>query len=60
MNNESIALNILSHYYKSKHSKTKEHKVFLLMVTDNEKQHYLAVKRLNGFLKKKVIVEKFA
>ena len=49
MNNKSIALNILqvkdqekiSHYYKSKHSKTREHKVFLLMVPDNEKQHYL-------------------
>ena len=61
MNNGSIGLNILqvedqekiSHYHKSKHNKTKEHKVILLMITDNEKQHYLAVKRLNGLLKKK-------
>ena len=52
MNNESIASNILqvedqekiSHYYKSKRNKTREHKVILLMITDNEKQHYLAVK----------------
>ena len=54
MNNESIAiaLNILqfnneqqiSHYYKSQYNKTRENKVILLMITDNEKQHYLAVK----------------
>ena len=61
MNNESIALNILqvedqekiSHYDNSKHNKTREHKVILLMITDNEKPHYLAVKRLNDLLKKK-------
>ena len=61
MNNESIALNILqvedqekiSHYYKSKYNKTREHKLILLMITGNEKQHYFAVKRLNGLPKKK-------
>ena len=61
MDNESIALNILQvedqekirHYYKSKHSKIREHTVILLMITDNEKQYYLAVERLNGLLKKK-------
>ena len=61
MNNKSIALNILqfnneqkiSHYYKSKHNKTRENKVILLMITDNDKQHYLAVKKLNALLKKK-------
>ena len=63
MNKESIAiaLNILqfnneqqiSHYYKSQYNKTRENKVILLMITDNEKQHYLAVKELNALLKKK-------
>ena len=60
MNNELIALNILqvneqkiSHYYKSAFNKTRENKVILLMISDNEKQHYLAVKRFNSLLKKK-------
>ena len=60
MNNKSIALNILqidnqekiNHYYKSEQNKTRENKVILLMITDNEKQHYLAVKKLNELLKK--------
>ena len=45
MNNESIALNVLqfdneekiSHLYKSKHNKTRENKVILLMITKNDK-----------------------
>ena len=61
MNNKSIALNILqvdnqekvSHYYKSEHKKTRENKVILLILNDNGKQHYLAVKKLNALLKKK-------
>ena len=60
MNNKSIALHILqvseqniSHFYKSEFDKTRENKVILLMINDNEKQHYLAVKKLNGLLKKK-------
>ena len=61
MNNKSIALNILqikdqekiSHYYKSEHNKTRKNKVILLMITDNDKQHYLAIKRFNFLLKKK-------
>ena len=60
MNNKSIALYILqirdqekiSHYYKPEHNKTRENKVILLMITDNDKQHYLAVKRFNSLLKK--------
>ena len=61
MNNKSIALNVLhahsnekiSHFYKSEFKKTREKQVILLMINDNEsnsleKQHYLAVKRLNG------------
>ena len=61
MNNKSIALNVLhthsnekiSHFYKSEFNKTKEKQIILLMVSDNEKQHYLAVNRLNGFFNKK-------
>ena len=55
MNNKPIALNILqvneqkiSHFYKSDFNKTREKQVILLMTNDNEKQHYLAVKKLNG------------
>ena len=58
--NKSIALNILqvneqkiSHFYKSEFNKTRENKIILLMINGNEKQHYLAVKKLNGLLKKK-------
>ena len=61
MNNKSIALYILqvneqkiSHFYKSEFNKTKEKQVILLVINDNEKQHYLAVKRLNGLFLKKV------
>ena len=60
MNNKSIALNILrvnneqkiSHFNKSEFNKTKENKVILLILTDNDKQHYLAVKRFNSLFKK--------
>ena len=56
MNNKSIALNILciknqreiSHYYKSEFNKTRAEQVILLMITDDQKQHYLAVKKLNA------------
>ena len=52
MNNKSIALNILctekqgeiSHYYKFVFNKTREKQIILLMITDDQKQHYLAVK----------------
>ena len=55
-NNISIALNILyvpyntekiRHAYKSKYDLTRENQVILLMITDDEKWHYLAVKRLS-------------
>ena len=65
MNNKSIALNVLhthsdgkiSYLYKSEFNKTREKNVILLMVTDGEcnstqKQHYLAVKKLNALFKK--------
>ena len=51
MNNKSIILNIsqineqkISHIYKSEFNKTRERQLILLMISDNEKQHYLAVK----------------
>ena len=54
--NKSIALNIfyvshntekVRHAYKSKHNLTCENQVILLMITDGEKWHYLAVKSLS-------------
>ena len=60
LNNESIGLNILYvphktgkiHLaYKSKHNLTCEKQVILLMITDGEKWHYIAVKRLSGLLR---------
>ena len=60
MNNKSIALNLLhtrsdekiSHLYKSEFNKIRGKQVILLMITDGQKQHYLAVKKLNALLKK--------
>ena len=54
MNNKSIALNILAiqkqgkinHLYKSQQNKTREHKVILSMITDNNKQHDFLSKNL--------------
>ena len=61
MNNKSIALNILqvneqriSHFYNSEFNQTRENKAILLMINCNEKKRYLAVKKLNGLLKKKI------
>ena len=60
LNNESIALNILyvphkttkiSLAYTSKHNLFREKQVILLMITDGEKWHYIAVKRLSGLLR---------
>ena len=59
-NNNTIALNILfvSHNtkkiglsYKSKHNFKCENQVILLMITDGEKWHYLAVKSLSALLR---------
>ena len=61
LNNQSVALNILymphntgkTHLaYKSKHNLTHEKQVILLMITDGEKWHYAAVKRLSGLLRR--------
>ena len=59
-NNKIIALNILyvphntkqiRHAYKSKHNLKLENQIILLMITDDEKWHYLAVKKLPALLK---------
>ena len=52
-NNETIALNIfqvpydeikITHTYKSEHNHTRKNQVVLLMITDGEKWHYIALK----------------
>ena len=59
-NNKSIAFNILCvpyntekirHANKSKYNLTRENQVILLMITDGEKWHYLAVKILSVLFK---------
>ena len=59
-NNEAIVLNILCLpyntkeirvAYKSKHNFKRESQVILLMITDGEKWHYLAVKNLRRLLR---------
>ena len=51
MNKKSVALNVLkeveqkiSRLYKSEFNKTREKQAMLLIISDNEKQHYVAVK----------------
>ena len=39
------------HAYKSKHNLKHENQVILLMITDGEKWHYLAVKNCQHYLK---------
>ena len=60
LNNKSIALNILCvpyntekirHAYKSKYGLTRENEVTLLMITNGEKCHYLAVKSLSAIFR---------
>ena len=59
-NNESIALNLLHvphntekirHAYKSKYNLNQKNKVTLLMITDGEKWHYLAVKSFSALFR---------
>ena len=60
MNNKLIALNVLQvnneqkigHLYKSEFNRTRENKVVLSMISDNEKQHYFFVKNFHALLKK--------
>ena len=60
LNNKSTALNILyvphnikkiRHAYKSKHNLKRKNQVILLMISDDKKLHYLAVKSLTALLK---------
>ena len=55
-----MALNILyvphsteeiRHAYKSKHNLKPENQIILLMITDSEKWHYLAVKKLSALFR---------
>ena len=39
------------HAYKSKYDLNRENQVILLMITDGEKWHYLAVKKLSALLR---------
>ena len=39
------------HAYKSKHNLKRENRVILLMITDDEKWHYLCIKSLSALLK---------
>ena len=41
----------MCHAYKSKCNSTRENQVILLMITDSEKWHYLAVESLAALLK---------
>ena len=59
-NNKSIAFNILylprnteeiRHAYKSKYDEKRENNVIILMITNGEKWHYLAVKCLSKLLR---------
>ena len=59
-NNKSISVNILylphnnekiKHAYKSKYKITHENQVILLLITDGEKWHYLAVKSLSALFR---------
>ena len=41
----------IRHAYKSKYNLTRENQVILLMITDGEKRHYLAVKSLSALFR---------
>ena len=64
-NNKTIALNILfvpynseeiRHAYISKHNLTRKNQVILLMISDNEKWHYVTVKSFSGLCKGKTSI----
>ena len=46
-----IILKKIKRAYKSKYNLTRENQVILLMITDGEKWHYLAVKRLSALFR---------
>ena len=41
----------IRHAYKSKHNLKRKNQVILLMTTDGEKWHYLAVKKISALLR---------
>ena len=41
----------IRHVYKSKYNLARENRVILLMITDGEKWHYLAVKSLSALFR---------
>ena len=41
----------ITHAYKSKYNLTRENQVILLMISGNEKWHYLTVRSLSALLK---------
>ena len=41
----------IGHAYKSKYNSTRENQVVLLMITDGEKWHYIAVTKLAALLR---------
>ena len=41
----------IRHAYKSKHNLKHENQIILLMITDGEKWHYVAVKSLSAWLR---------
>ena len=42
----------IRHAYKSRHNFKRENEVILLMITDSEKWHYLAVEKLSALLRR--------
>ena len=52
MNNKSVTM-FISDLYQSEFNKTRENHVILLILSDHQKQHYVAVKKLNSLLKDK-------
>ena len=46
----TISKKIKNHAYVLKHNSTRENQVILLMITDNEKWHYPAVKKIVCFI----------
>ena len=44
----------ICHAYKSKYNLTRENQVILLLITDGEKWHFLAVKSLSALLRLKI------
>ena len=40
----------IRHVYKAKHNLKRENQVILLIITDGEKWHYLAIKKMSALL----------